>query len=271
MRKGDKQVGKPLVLFKDTKTNIESITNPINGMMAYATDTEQLGYYTDSWKWVTSGGGGASHDPLTVGDTSTIDLTLVSQYLTAQVIASGINHDQLLNTHNLTTDIDHDQLTNFTQTEHFIQSAISIPASQISDFDTEVSNNTDVLANTADRHTAVTVTDGDGVDLTLVGQDVQADISISPLVDIGIPDNNDVLIIEDITDNSIKKVLWSQTVSSGGGGSTSLINLTDTPSTYSGEAGKALVVNGTEDGIIFQTIASGGSGGASILEVQVFS
>jgi len=68
---------------------------------------------------------------------------------------SEINHNNLLNTHNLTTDIDHDQLTNYLTTEHFIQSAISIPASQISDFDTEVSNNSSVVANTA-KETNVT-------------------------------------------------------------------------------------------------------------------
>lgn len=45
--------------------------------------------------------------------------------------------------------IDHDALANFTSTEHFTQAAISIPASQISDFDTEVSNNASVTANTA--------------------------------------------------------------------------------------------------------------------------
>jgi hypothetical protein len=45
--------------------------------------------------------------------------------------------------------IDHDSLLNFAAGEHFLQSAISIPASQISDFDTEVSNNTSVSANTA--------------------------------------------------------------------------------------------------------------------------
>lgn len=43
--------------------------------------------------------------------------------------------------------IDHDQLTNFNAAEHFTQGAISIPASQISDFDTEVSNNTTVVIN----------------------------------------------------------------------------------------------------------------------------
>ncbi len=45
--------------------------------------------------------------------------------------------------------IDHDALLNFLTSEHFTQAAISIPASQISDFDTEVSNNASVAANSA--------------------------------------------------------------------------------------------------------------------------
>lgn len=49
-------------------------------------------------------------------------------------------------------------------------------AATISDFDTEVSNNTDVAANTSARHSAVTVTDTAEIDLTLTGQDIQASI-----------------------------------------------------------------------------------------------
>ncbi len=47
-------------------------------------------------------------------------------------------------------------------------------ASTISDFDTEVSNNTDVAANTAARHAAATVTDSTSIDLTITGQDITA-------------------------------------------------------------------------------------------------
>lgn len=47
-------------------------------------------------------------------------------------------------------------------------------AATISDFDTEVSNNTDVAANTAARHAAVTVTDTTSVDFTLTGQALSA-------------------------------------------------------------------------------------------------
>lgn len=49
-------------------------------------------------------------------------------------------------------------------------------ASTISDFDTEVSNNTDVAANTAARHAAVTVTDSAEIDFTLIGQNITASI-----------------------------------------------------------------------------------------------
>lgn len=47
-------------------------------------------------------------------------------------------------------------------------------ASTISDFQTTVSSNTDVTANTTARHSAVTVTDSSEIDFTLVGQDVTA-------------------------------------------------------------------------------------------------
>ena len=56
--------------------------------------------------------------------------------------------------------VNHDSLLGYVSGEHFLQSAISIPASQISDFDTEVSNNTDVTANTSARHSQSHVLDG---------------------------------------------------------------------------------------------------------------
>lgn len=49
-------------------------------------------------------------------------------------------------------------------------------ASDITDFDTEVSNNTDVAANTSARHSAVTVLDGTTVDFTLTGQQITAEV-----------------------------------------------------------------------------------------------
>lgn len=52
-----------------------------------------------------------------------------------------------------------------------------LTSASISDFDTEVSNNVDVAANTASRHDAVTVTDSTNIDLTLTGQDITADLT----------------------------------------------------------------------------------------------
>jgi hypothetical protein len=49
-------------------------------------------------------------------------------------------------------------------------------ASTISDFQTTVSSNSDVTANTAARHAAVTVTDSTEIDFTLTGQDITASI-----------------------------------------------------------------------------------------------
>jgi len=61
-------------------------------------------------------------------------------------------------------------------TIHYNQASITITASQVSDFDVEVSNNTDVSANTSARHVAVTVTDSSEIDFTLTGQDITASL-----------------------------------------------------------------------------------------------
>lgn len=58
MRKSDTQLGIPYTEYKDTKANIEALASPIEGMIAYATDTNQIGGYNGtSWDWgaVTSG------------------------------------------------------------------------------------------------------------------------------------------------------------------------------------------------------------------------
>jgi len=49
-------------------------------------------------------------------------------------------------------------------------------ASTISDFDTEVSNNTDVSSNTSSRHDAVTVTNSSEINFTLTGQNITASL-----------------------------------------------------------------------------------------------
>lgn len=83
------------------------------------------------------------HDGLTNTHNLTTDIDHNS-ITNSHNLSTDIDHDGLTNTHNLTTDIDHDSLTNFSADEHFTQASISIPASQISDFDTEVSNNSTV-------------------------------------------------------------------------------------------------------------------------------
>jgi hypothetical protein len=69
--------------------------------------------------------------------------------LTVAVTDNDATHgDNLLITVN-EANINHDNLAGFDANEHFLQSAISISASQVSDFDTEVANNSAVVANTA--------------------------------------------------------------------------------------------------------------------------
>lgn len=50
MKFGDKQLGFPAILYKDTKRNIASLT-PETGSIAFATDTNEIGLYT-SFGWV---------------------------------------------------------------------------------------------------------------------------------------------------------------------------------------------------------------------------
>ncbi len=45
MRSGDAQVGLPGTVYKATKANVEAITSPVEGMIAFATDTLLFGYY----------------------------------------------------------------------------------------------------------------------------------------------------------------------------------------------------------------------------------
>ncbi len=53
---------------------------------------------------------------------------------------------------------------------------------------------------------------------------------------------------------------FSTTSIIGTGNVTTLLNLTDTPSSYSGDAGKCLIVNGGEDGVEFINCPGGGGG-----------
>ena len=97
-----------------------------------------------------------------------------ANYLTAATVEAQVDH---VNIASIGTNT-HAQIDSHIGdgTIHFTQGAISIPASQISDFDAEVANNTDVAANTSARHVAVTVTDSSEIDFTLTGQDITASL-----------------------------------------------------------------------------------------------
>ena len=70
MKLGDKQVGKPEILYKDTKSNIESLSGLEEGAVAYATDTNEHGTYDgSSWTWG-GGGGGGNHSYVGVSSTA---------------------------------------------------------------------------------------------------------------------------------------------------------------------------------------------------------
>lgn len=90
-------------------------------------------------------------------------------------------------------------------------------ASQVTDFDTEVSNNTDVAANTAARHDAVTLT-GTGTYISLAGQQ----ITVDPITESDISDLGSYLTsvaINDISDVTITTPADNEVLAYNGAGS----------------------------------------------------
>ncbi|GAP10624.1 hypothetical protein BECAL_01797 [Bellilinea caldifistulae] len=56
MKINDQQFGRPQILYKATKVQIEATPNPQAGMIAFATDTNQIGIYTSGgWQWGSGG------------------------------------------------------------------------------------------------------------------------------------------------------------------------------------------------------------------------
>lgn len=57
MKLNDRQLGRPQILYRGTKAHIQSLPNPEEGMIAYATDTNELGSFDGNyWSWGSSGG-----------------------------------------------------------------------------------------------------------------------------------------------------------------------------------------------------------------------
>lgn len=131
---------------------------------------------------------GAVATPVTVTDSSSVNLTLVGQDIAADVLPAGVDHSALGTLNSASyyhlTQANHTDLTDGNDsTLHYhatdrdrANHSGTQTAATISDFDAEVSNNADVAANTSARHAAVTVTDTTTVDLSLTGQDLSADV-----------------------------------------------------------------------------------------------
>lgn len=52
MRHNDQQYGIPETIYKDTKANVEALSGCVEGMIAYATDTDRRGVYNGAaWDW----------------------------------------------------------------------------------------------------------------------------------------------------------------------------------------------------------------------------
>ena len=107
--------------------------------------------------------GGSGHDPVTVTDSAEIDFTLVGQDITASLIASSIDETKLDASTNASLDL----------ADSASQPGHTHVASDVTDFDTEVSNNTDVAANTAARHDEVSIAASGGRDYVTISGNQQ--------------------------------------------------------------------------------------------------
>ena len=105
----------------------------------------------------------SSHAAVTVSDSAEIDFTLAGQDITASLIASSIDETKLDASTNASLDL----------ADSASQPGHTHVASDVTDFDTEVSNNTDVAANTAARHDAVTIAASGGRDYVTISGNQQ--------------------------------------------------------------------------------------------------
>jgi len=130
MRVGDKQLGAPQVLYKDTKANIQSMTVE-SGAFAYATDTSEMGYYDGStWHWYsmpTSGtgivGSGTANTVPKFTETNAIGDSVISETSNGVQIQTG--KTLVLNGYGLDTDGYFAKFPYSTVRDHFTTGSMS--------------------------------------------------------------------------------------------------------------------------------------------------
>lgn len=94
MLHGGEHVGRPVIQYTDTKANIEALSGVPEGAHAYATDTDEPGWYDGlAWVW----GGGSTHELLfsQVVDVEVVDTTTETTLLGAGRGAKTISADTL--------------------------------------------------------------------------------------------------------------------------------------------------------------------------------
>lgn len=156
-----------------TRTSIGALEDLTDATITSVASGEVLKWNGSAWVNSTVAG---AHDAVTVTDSAEIDFTLTGQDITASLKTSSIDETKLDASVNASLDL----------ADSASQPGHTHTAANVTDFDTEVSNNTDVAANTTARHAAVTVTDSATINLTLAGQDVTASLThlgIENLVD----------------------------------------------------------------------------------------
>lgn len=94
--KNDRQLGTPFTEYRDTKATIIATPNPIGGMVAYATDTGEEGYYNGlSGTWIfRSGTSGAKQMLMGTGLSSTVPINSIRYLIVNQALvlqASAFN------------------------------------------------------------------------------------------------------------------------------------------------------------------------------------
>jgi hypothetical protein len=112
----------------------------------------------------------ARHVAVTVTDTTEVDFTLIGQDIQAALKIASIANSKLENM------VQNTIKGRITASPGAPEDLTAAQVRTLIDFDAQVSANSDVAANTAARHVAVTVSDTAEVDLTLVGQDISAAI-----------------------------------------------------------------------------------------------